>query len=202
MSTYDNLNFQSGKEQKDNSLESVLKVSQNKPIESTIFDKDEFLSNFRTLNLEELIKLLHFNENEIQFIKFICFENSHFLNSSSSRDLKNILVEDFIKKLENTKLKKPEKDSNMNNRFLNNQSLSEFDYLDSTLNYIQFTYGDILTPAKLKKVFDDFSYGQYSDSQISEKEYQKLIYNKFKRYQINLREDKEKFKSFLRELNK
>jgi hypothetical protein len=193
MSTYDNLNYQSVKELKENSLEKVLKISQNKPIEAKIFDKDEFLSNFRSLNLEELIKLLHLNENEIQFINFIVSQNS----SSSSKDLKNILVEEFLTKLENAKLKKSEKIVNSQN-----VNMSEDDYLDSTMDYIQFTYGDIITPAKLKKIFEDFSSGQNKDLEISEKDYQRMIYNKFRRYQINLKEEKEKFKSFLCELNK
>jgi hypothetical protein len=69
------------------------------------------------------------------------------------------------------------------------------------INYINFSFGDIITPAKLKSIFEHYS--PTGTTPLSEEDFKRIIYNEFKRYQINLTEegDKLRFRGFLSKKN-
>ena len=237
MSKYDSASYQSYKEKEMNKITPNNNIV---PQQNFIFNKEEFLDYFRTLNLDEIVTILHFNEKEKNFLKFIVNEsemknknkiilenenekekvNTINFNNKPHPDFSELLIEDFISKFENFKnirnIKNEliEKKENLPNSIINLQPIqpnpfninSQDSQLEMFIDYINYFYGEILTPATMKNIFEYFlqnSKGEKDSSYliISEEDVKRLVYNKFKRYQVNLTEEREKFKQFLIELS-
>jgi hypothetical protein len=84
-----------------------------------------------------------------------------------------------------------------NNRIISEKAGDE-EKIEILINFIENSY-EILTPKILKQVFEEFL--GISNSDLTDDDYEMMIYQIFNKYQINLKDDHDKllFKNFLKE---
>lgn len=201
MSKYDTVNYKSFREEKVGNISNMIKNTEFSQINSNIFEKEQFLKNFKTLNLLDISELLNFSEKENRMLAMICSDES---KSIELKDFKNVPIEDFIANLEQFKLKhfsgnNSSKES-VNQITINSDQILDEECLNMTINYIRKVYGDIITPKTLKKIIDEFSSSPTTNLDVTEEEYKKLIYNEFRKYIINIKEEGPKFRNLLKEI--
>jgi len=175
MSYYDDPSFKSQYE-KENLKIPLVNINDNDKqfLSNKELLKKEFVEIFNNYKISEIKSMMNIKENSSEDLKFdFLFNNQEYV------------TQDFFNRA----------------KFFNDSSSTNLDanslyvhYID----YIQKFYGSVIDKTALKNIYEEFS-GSQNKNQISETECERLIYSKFRKFQINLKDlqDRKTFSQLL-----